>query len=63
MEAATSVDFLQNNVAAEDFVIYASLPHVYIQAVLVPFRKLKNIEASQPIDTSVVSRTQYSLLE
>ena len=45
-EAATGVNFLQQNVLAEDLVIYASLPHVYIHAVLAPLRTLKTIEAS-----------------
>ena len=44
--AEESIDFLRENVAAEDFVAYASLGHVYMQAVLAPLSRLKNLEAS-----------------
>lgn len=39
--ASDGVEILRQNVAAEDFVVYASLGHVYMQAVLAPLRQLK----------------------
>jgi len=39
--AESSVEFLQSNAHAERVVIYASLPHVIIHAVLAPLRQLK----------------------
>ena len=44
--AGDGVEFLRQNVVADDFVIYASLGHVYIQAVLAPLRELKKLQAS-----------------
>ena len=43
--AGEGVEFLAQNVAARDLVIYASLGHVYVQAVLAPLRQLKKLEA------------------
>lgn len=52
-EAVSSVEFLHQNVLADDVVIYATLPHVYIHAVLVPLRKLRKIQASELRDNRV----------
>ena len=45
--AREGVEYLRENAAGEDFVIYASLGHVYLQAVLAPLRQLKKLEASE----------------
>ena len=41
ISAESSIDFLQENVRADRLVLYASLPHVLIHAVLAPLKQLK----------------------
>ncbi len=48
-----AVDFLRRNVTADDVIVYASLGHVYIHAVLAPLRQLKDLEAAQLARTHV----------
>ena len=43
--AAEGVEYLRGNVAAEDFVVYAALGHVYVHAVMAPLRQLKKLQA------------------
>ena len=46
-QAESSVDFLQENTEAEQIVLFAYLPHVAIQAVLAPLKKLRGVNAKE----------------
>ena len=49
--AGDGVEFLRQNVAGGEFVIFASLEHVHIHAALAPLRRLKTLEASDLVGT------------
>ena len=45
--AEASLEFLEENVRADQIVLYANLPHVLIQGVLAPLNQLKRVNASE----------------
>ena len=60
--AEAGVAFLQQNLGADRLVVYASLPHVLIQTVLAPRRRLKEPNR-QHLDNSLVRIDESWLIE